>query len=108
MWAGRMKATALPTKQARGHVGLRAPRTATQYRANRTATAASPKTVIPKIRPAAHTLKNGPEISGMGASTRQARNPNRKAGRDAVPFRRRTSVPVIAAAASNSTGSTTM
>ena len=55
-------ATALPTNAARAHVAGRVPRTAKPYSASRTATAARPYCVTPKMRPTAHELKNGPGI----------------------------------------------
>src|SRR6185369_10283628 len=102
-----MNAIALEAKTTNGNVGLSDPIVARRYIANATATAPSPKTVIPEIRPEAHTLKNGPGISGTGARKRQTTNPKRNAGLDRVPFIRRTSVPVRAATASSSTGRTT-
>ena len=106
MWAGTISAAALPTKQANAQVGVRMPSTARLYIASRTATAASPYRVIPKINPTAHALKSAPGMNGTGARKRHARNPKRKAPRDAVPVIRLTTVPVSAAAASNRIGST--
>ena len=62
--------------ERRQRPGRRArPRTATQYRASRTATAPSPYSVIPKIMPTAQELKNGPGINGTGARNRHATKP---------------------------------
>jgi hypothetical protein len=95
--AGRMNAVALPTKPASAHVVGRARRTAREYSASRTVTAARTYDVFPKIRPTVLELKNGPGISGTGARIRHARNANRYARRDEVPAIRRTTVPVMAA-----------
>ena len=62
--------------------------------------------MIPKIKPPAQELKNGPGINGTGARKTYANNPNRNAPRDDDPVIRRTIVPVNAAAASKSSGRT--
>ena len=105
-WAGRISATALPTKAASAHVAGRGPARPGRTCASRTATAARPYSVIPKSMPTANELKYGPD-DGTGARNRQARNPKRKAPRDVDPVIRRTIVPVSAAAASSISGSTT-
>ena len=97
-WAGTMNAPTLPTKMASLQLATRRPSTARLYIASRTATAARPYVVIPKMRPRAN---------GAGARKRQAANPNRKAPRDADPVTRRTRVPVKAAAANKRAGRTT-
>ena len=107
MWAGTISAAALPANPASAHVAVRRPSTTRPYSASRTATAARPYRVIPKIRPTAQELKCPPAMTGTGARKRHARNPNRKAPRDDDPVTRRTSVPVSAAAANTSRGRTT-
>ena len=61
---------------------------------------------MPKISPTAHELKCGPAMIGIGARNRHAMKPKRNAPSDVAPVSRRTSVPVIAAAARRTSGRT--
>src|SRR3954452_10616914 len=57
--------------------------------------------------PTAHELKNGPGMTGTGARNAHATKPKRNAVRESVRAIRRTTVPVRAAEANSTNGSTT-